>query len=85
MGGLLAQARSRLGGLHGVDPALDGLIGQLAEAGYLLDDVASGLRSYSGRVSVDPARLRAVDERLRVYADTCQEVWRLHRQPRSAS
>jgi DNA repair protein RecN (Recombination protein N) len=69
VGGLLGLARSRLGGLQGVDPALDGLLGQLTEAGYLLDDVASGLRSYSGRVSVDPARLRTVDERLRVYTD----------------
>ena len=69
VGGLLALARSRLAGLQGVDPTLDGLLGQLAEAGYLLDDVASGLRSHSGRVSVDPGRLRAVDERLRIYAD----------------
>jgi DNA repair protein RecN (Recombination protein N) len=72
-GGLLSQARSRLAGVQGVDPSLDALLLQLVEAGYLLEDAAHGLRAYMGRVSVDPARLRVVDERLRAYADLARK------------
>jgi DNA repair protein RecN (Recombination protein N) len=45
------------------DPALDGLAGRLAEAAYLLSDVAADLASYTESLDSDPARLAAVQER----------------------
>ena len=48
------------------DPALGGLADRLAEAGYLVADVATDLASYAESVEADPARLAAVQERLAV-------------------
>jgi DNA repair protein RecN (Recombination protein N) len=72
-GSLAALARSRVTGLRGIDPALDELLVQLCEVGYLLEETARGLRSYSDRVAVDPARLHLVEERLRTYSDLAKK------------
>ncbi len=68
-GALVAAARGRLGGVAGVDPALDVVAATLDEAAELVDDVSRSLRSYVAGLEVDPARLDMVEERLRVYLD----------------
>ncbi len=45
------------------DPALGGLADRLAEASYLISDVAGELASYTESLDSDPARLAAVQER----------------------
>ena len=63
------------------DPELAAAAERLAEAGYLLADVASSLASYASALDADPARLSEVEERraaltglLRKYAPTLDEV-----------
>jgi len=82
---LLGAARATLRIASEHDPTLAELAGRLAEAEYLLTDVAGDLASYAERVESDPARLAAVHERraalgalLRRYADTLDGllVWR---------
>lgn len=68
-GSLLAQAGAYLSSLAGVDETLDRVGTSLAEAQYLVADLARELHSYIGEVSVDPGRLSVVDERLRLYTD----------------
>jgi DNA repair protein RecN (Recombination protein N) len=60
---LVATARSALGAASGHDRTLDDLADRLAEAGYLLADVAADLASYASSVDDDPARLDSVQER----------------------
>jgi DNA repair protein RecN (Recombination protein N) len=62
--GMLAEARTRLDEVRSHDAELDDLAGRVAEASYLLADVASELSSYLDRVDADPARLEAVQQRL---------------------
>ena len=59
----LATARQALEAVSGHDPALAGLASRLAEAAYLVSDVAAELASYVQSVDSDPARLAAVQER----------------------
>jgi DNA repair protein RecN (Recombination protein N) len=59
----LAAARQALEAVAGHDPALAGLARRLAEAAYLVSDVAAELASYGQSVDSDPARLAAVQER----------------------
>ncbi|HEY6278904.1 MAG TPA: AAA family ATPase, partial [Streptosporangiaceae bacterium] len=59
----LAAARQALEAVAEHDPALAGLAGRLAEAAYLVSDVAGELASYVQSVDSDPARLAAVQER----------------------
>jgi DNA repair protein RecN (Recombination protein N) len=59
----LAAARQALAAVAEHDPALAGLAGRLAEAAYLVSDVAAELASYLQSVDSDPARLAAVQER----------------------
>ena len=59
----LAAARQALEAVAGHDPALAALAGRLAEAAYLVSDVAAELASYGQSVDADPARLAAVQER----------------------
>jgi len=59
----LAAARQALAAVAGHDPALAGLGGRLADAAYLVSDVAAELASYAQSVDSDPARLGAVQER----------------------
>lgn len=60
---LVAQARSAVEGVLDFDPALSGIADRLAEAGYLIADVAGELAAYAESVDADPARLAAVQER----------------------
>ncbi len=59
----LTAARQALAAVAGHDPALAGLAGRLADAAYLVSDVAAELASYAQSVDSDPARLAAVQER----------------------
>ena len=59
----LAAARQALEAVAEHDPVLAGLAGRLAEAAYLVSDVAAELASYGQSVDSDPARLAAVQER----------------------
>jgi DNA repair protein RecN (Recombination protein N) len=62
--GLTAQARRDLEVVRGHDAELDGLAGRVAEASYLLADVAADLSAYVEAVEADPASLAAVQDRL---------------------
>jgi DNA repair protein RecN (Recombination protein N) len=62
--GLLGAARHELDTVRGHDPELDGLSARVAEASYLLADVAADLSAYVDRIDADPARLAVVQERL---------------------
>jgi DNA repair protein RecN (Recombination protein N) len=61
---LLAAARRALEAVRTHDAALDALGGRLAEASYLLADVAADLGSYRAALDADPARLEAAQHRL---------------------
>ncbi|GII96586.1 DNA repair protein RecN [Sinosporangium siamense] len=60
---LVGVARSSVDSARDFDPMLGGLADRLAEAGYLLSDIATELASYAESVEADPARLAAVQER----------------------
>ncbi|MDR3032238.1 MAG: DNA repair protein RecN [Kitasatospora sp.] len=60
---LLTAARQALEGVAQHDAALGGLAGQLADAAYVISDVAGELASYVQSVEADPARLAVVQER----------------------
>jgi DNA repair protein RecN (Recombination protein N) len=60
---LIAQARSAIEAVRGFDAALGAIADRLAEAGYLVSDVATDLAAYAESVDADPARLAAVQER----------------------
>jgi DNA repair protein RecN (Recombination protein N) len=62
--GLLGSARHDLDAVRGHDPELDGVAGRVAEASYLLADVAADLSAYVDHIDADPARLAVVQERL---------------------
>lgn len=61
--GLLGAARRELDVVRGADPELDGLAARVAEASYLLADVAADLSGYLDRLDADPVRLATVQER----------------------
>jgi len=60
---LLGVAVRALEPVRSHDPALAGLADRLAEASYLISDVAGELASYAESLDSDPARLAAVQER----------------------
>ncbi|RBQ19050.1 DNA repair protein RecN [Spongiactinospora rosea] len=60
---LLGAARAAVEAVRDFDPALGGLGDRLAEAGYLVSDVATELAAYAESVDADPLRLAAVQER----------------------
>ncbi|MEO3863471.1 DNA repair protein RecN [Acrocarpospora sp. B8E8] len=60
---LVGTARSAVESVREFDPVLGGLADRLAEAGYLINDVATELAAYAESVEADPARLAAVQER----------------------
>ncbi len=66
---LAGQAAALVGGLAAVDPEVEAFAASIREAHYALTELSRELRHYVDRVNVDPARLQAVDERLRVYTD----------------
>lgn len=78
---LLGQARSALEAVRDHDPVPAGLAERLAEAGYLIADVATELAAYAESVEVDPVRLAVTQERrallnglIRKYADSAEGV-----------
>jgi DNA repair protein RecN (Recombination protein N) len=60
----IGAARHELSSTAGHDPALDALAARLAEASYLLADVAADLAAYTDGLDADPLRLAAVQDRL---------------------
>jgi DNA repair protein RecN (Recombination protein N) len=78
---LLAAAGRALEAVRSHDPLLAGLADRLAEASYLISDVAGELASYTESLDSDPARLAAVQERraalgrlIRVYGAASGDV-----------
>ena len=67
--GLIGRAALLVGGLAAVDPQVEAFATSIRESQYALTELSRELRHYVDRVSVDPARLQAVDERLRVYTE----------------
>jgi DNA repair protein RecN (Recombination protein N) len=66
---LMGQAAALVGGLSVVGPEVDALATALREAHYAVEELSRELRHYVDNVSIDPVRLQAVDERLRLYTD----------------
>jgi DNA repair protein RecN (Recombination protein N) len=60
---LLGAARQALDSVRRHDTEIDGVATRLAEAAYLVSDVAGELASYIQSIDADPARLAAVQER----------------------
>jgi DNA repair protein RecN (Recombination protein N) len=60
---LVAGARSALERVAEHDPVLGALGARLAEAGYLLTDIAAELASYGDEIEADPQRLAIAQER----------------------
>jgi DNA repair protein RecN (Recombination protein N) len=60
---LLGVARHELEAVRAHDAELDGLAKRVAEASYLLADVAADLAAYVDQIEADPARLEVVQER----------------------
>ncbi|MCA5893428.1 DNA repair protein RecN [Isoptericola sp. NEAU-Y5] len=77
------RARHALEAVAGDDPALGGYASRLAEAGYLLADVATELSAYTDDLQADPAGLETAHARLaeltaltRSYGETIDDVLR---------
>jgi DNA repair protein RecN (Recombination protein N) len=62
--GAVGGAESDLGGVDGVDPALDAVAEQVRAITVELDDAASALRAYLDEVEAEPGRLEQLEERL---------------------
>ncbi|WP_219468355.1 DNA repair protein RecN [Nonomuraea rhizosphaerae] len=60
---LLGEARAAVEAVRDFDTQLAGVADRLAEAGYLISDVATDLAAYAESIEADPARLAAVQER----------------------
>ena len=60
---LLGQARRALDAVRHHDSEIDSVAGRLAEAAYLVSEVAGELATYIQSIDADPARLAAVQER----------------------
>ncbi len=63
----MSAARHELETAAGHDPTLDALATRLAEASYLLADVAADLGGYADGLDADPLRLAAIHDRLAVF------------------
>ncbi len=77
----VATARTLLDRVRAHDPAAEALADRVADAGYLLTDLAADVASYAAALDSDPLRLAAVSERraallalTRKYADTVDDV-----------
>lgn len=66
---LVGHAGGLVSGLAGVGPEVEAFATAIREADYGITELSRELRHYVDRVNVDPARLQAVDDRLRVYTD----------------
>ena len=78
---LLAAAQRALGDLLRLDDTLREQLGELEQALYLAQDVATSVRSYQEDVAADPQRQAEVEERLdllaklrRKYGSTIEEI-----------
>ncbi|WP_113698838.1 DNA repair protein RecN [Nonomuraea lactucae] len=78
---LLGEARVAVEAVRDFDAELAGMADRLAEAGYLISDVATDLAAYAESVEADPVRLAAVQERrallsglIRKYGEDCAGV-----------
>jgi DNA repair protein RecN (Recombination protein N) len=60
----VGSVRRELAAVQGHDPELDALATRVAEASYLLADVAADLSAYVDQLDADPTRLALVQERL---------------------
>ncbi|MEV0147418.1 MULTISPECIES: DNA repair protein RecN [unclassified Nonomuraea] len=60
---LLGEARAAIEAVRDFDTELAEMADRLAEAGYLVSDVATDLASYAESIEADPARLAVVQER----------------------
>ncbi|MEU8251911.1 DNA repair protein RecN [Nonomuraea sp. NPDC048916] len=65
---LLGEARTAVEAVRDFDAQLAGMAERLAEAGYLISDVATDLAAYAESIEADPARLAAVQERRSVLS-----------------
>lgn len=79
--GLLARARNALEAERSHDEELAALADRLAEASYLISDVATDLASYASSIETDPARLAQIQDRraalaalVRKYGDAAEEA-----------
>ncbi len=70
---LTAQAATQLASVSGVDEALDTLTHGITEVQYQISELSRELHRLLGNIAVDPARLQAVDERLRQYTDLARK------------
>jgi len=66
---LMGQAAALVGALSAVGLEVEALATALREAHYGVAELSRELRRYLDSVNVDPARLQAVDERLRLYTE----------------
>ena len=64
---LVAQAAAHLSSVAGIDDSIDAGVAALSEVQCLISEVSRELHGLLDRIVVDPARLQAVDERLRLY------------------
>jgi DNA repair protein RecN (Recombination protein N) len=60
---LVGEARTAVEAVRDFDPTLGEIADRLAEAGYLISDVATDLAAYAESVEADPGRLAVVQER----------------------
>lgn len=77
----LSAARTLLEGVREHDAEAGALADRVAEATYLVSDLAADVASYASRIDTDPARLAAVSERraaitalLRKYGESVDDV-----------
>jgi len=70
---LLAQAVQQLAAVSSVDPDLDRITAGLTEVQYQTAELARDLHGYVSRISVDPERLAAVNDRLKTYTDLARK------------
>jgi DNA repair protein RecN (Recombination protein N) len=60
----LRQAASEIASIDTIDPSISGLSERATELLYLLEDLATEVRTYQDTIDADPDRLTVVDERL---------------------
>jgi DNA repair protein RecN (Recombination protein N) len=60
----LRQAASTLGSISEIDPTFSGVSERATELLYLVEELATDVRTYRDSVDADPARLAIVEERL---------------------
>ncbi len=82
---ILGRLTADLQSVAAIDPELGRLAEALQRSLYELEDVSAQLRSYLGRITFEPDRLEAIEERLSVlirlkrkYAPSVSEILALH-------